>query len=147
MKKLVIVSILSILFANQNFHTDFDKLIGTRWKVYKTLEIFHQDTTIYKELSHINEEGNKVTQVNQLGGYIEFTNDSTGLFCGFKGRLVKLDSINIEIIPNQAEKYGKKPYFFGKLMIRELTDTTATLVKNISRNGKWTREFYLKKYK
>lgn len=149
MKLIILNSLISflILITVKQDNFDVKKLLDKNWNIYRTVEVISGETRVYDEL-HINKSGDTVKSFNSLGGLIRFTTDSTGFYLALPSEsfmwkaqvnddiiLIKIDSLKNE---------SRNQHFFGSMKILDLTDSTAIFIKNISRNGRWTRTFYLK---
>ena len=117
-------------------------MTNTKWEIIKTIEIIHQDSTVYESKEFVDDHGPTILQMNILGGSIEFKDDSTGFFCLENGswKLVNSNKLFIELANDKPTK--KSPYFFGLLEIEELSDTSIVFIKKIDRVGNWKRIFY-----
>ena len=109
----------------------------SKWDLYKTVEILQGDTTIYAS------EGNILSNFNGFLSFKEKIKDTTTYWLlGQNGICIQKDSITLDFV---IQDYIGKPYFFGNMRFRTLTDSSAILQKNISRNDNHVRIFYLKK--
>ncbi|WP_338765400.1 hypothetical protein WAF17_01580 [Bernardetia sp. ABR2-2B] len=144
--KFITFILLLLCFSNKD--DDFVKLdsqstnlfLESKWSLYKTVEIFQRDTTIY------DSEANMLSNFNGFLSFKEKIKDSTTyLFQSEKGICIQKDSITLDFIIQEYGMGNKKSYFFGTMHFSSLTDSSAVLQKNISRNNNHVRVFYLKK--
>ncbi|WP_375561049.1 hypothetical protein ACE193_00415 [Bernardetia sp. OM2101] len=141
--KFITFTLLLLCFSTKD--NDFVKLnskntklfFESKWHLYKTVEILQGDTTIYAS------EGNILSDFNGFLSFKEKIKDTTTYWLlGQEGICIQKDSLTLDFV---IQEDRGKPYFFGNMCFSTLTDSSAVLQKNISRNNNHIRIFYLKK--
>lgn len=137
-----------LLFTTRALYSQStSQLENTWWEVTKVVEIIRGDTTIYgSKPGHLSSEFMLYPYFGSNSKYVEDYDTAINKDTDAFGRWKIIDSKIIEIILDSTSK-GYNKNFSQILTLTGLTDSSATFLKNITRNGIWTREYYLIKRK
>lgn len=153
---LLLFALLSLQSYNADISTaDKDTntrntLISKRWQLMRFEETLHNEKKEYGSPNGLTAYPNFISDGTYIDkAYLKL--DSSGKFTSRENRWAigswtyKSKTLTINISEYSAD-YSQDRTIGGIMKIKEITDTSLILFKKVSRNGDWTRTYYLRTY-